>query len=181
MAATSGAMGGSVSEEFLAPTPVGEDTYANCSRCGYAANVEAVTTPAPPAGDPDAHPPAEAYDTPETPIIDSLVALANAWRLGGRDGWTAADALKNVVLTLDRPGASGLRVLVDDRAQVSVGVKFTDAELIGIPRTVVVGRRIGEGYVELRDRRTDERVDVPLAGLVERLSDSQLCAPATGP
>ena len=52
-------------------------------------------------------------------------------------------------------------MLVDDRAGVSAGVKFTDAELIGIPRAVVVGRRLAEGYVELRDRATGERVDVP--------------------
>jgi prolyl-tRNA synthetase len=55
---------------------------------------------------------------------------------------------------------AGLRVLVDDRPNVSPGVKFTDAELIGIPRTVVVGRRLDEGYAELRDRRTGERTEV---------------------
>jgi prolyl-tRNA synthetase len=54
----------------------------------------------------------------------------------------------------------GLRVLVDDRPQLSAGVKFTDAELIGIPRAVVVGRRLSEGYAELRDRRTGDRRDV---------------------
>jgi prolyl-tRNA synthetase len=58
---------------------------------------------------------------------------------------------------------AGLRVLVDDRRQLSAGVKFTDAELIGIPRAVVVGRRLSEGYAELRDRRSGERRDLPLA------------------
>ena len=53
--------------------------------------------------------------------------------------------------------AAGLRVLVDDRPHVSAGVKFTDAELIGIPRAVVVGRRLADGYVELRDRAGGER------------------------
>ncbi|MFG3710590.1 proline--tRNA ligase [Micromonospora sp. NPDC047730] len=379
--ATSGAMGGSASEEFLAATPVGEDTFVGCTACDYAANTEAVTTPAPPAGDPDAQPAAQVHDTPETPTIASLVELANARRLGGRDDWTAADTLKNVVLRLRRPGAEeaellvvglpgdrevdlkrlgatvapatvdvfdgwdahpelvrgyigpqvmaklgirylvdprvvpgtawltganepgrhatgvvcgrdfvpdgtieaaevrvgdpcpacrtgeltmrrgieighifqlgrrytdvfavdvlgpagkpvrptmgcygigvsravaaiaeqhhderglvwpaavapcdvhliaagkgpqleaalelggrlaadGLRVLVDDRTHVSAGVKFTDAELVGIPRAVVVGRRLAEGYVELRDRASGERVELPVDGLAGRL------------
>jgi prolyl-tRNA synthetase len=382
--AMSGAMGGSASEEFLAGTPVGEDTFVGCTECDYAANTEAVTTRAPAAGDPDAHPATEAYDTPDTPTIASLVELANARRLGGRDGWTAADTLKNVVLTVRQPGSdasellvigvpgdrevdlkrvgaalhpatvavfedwdahpelvrgyigpqvlaklgvrylvdprvvpgsawltganepgrhaidvvsgrdftpdgtieaaevragdpcsacdtgeltirrgieighifqlgrrftdafavdvlgpagkpvrplmgcygigvsravaaiaeqhhddrglvwpaavapcdvhlvaagkgpqvdaalelggrlagAGLRVLVDDRTHVSAGVKFTDAELIGIPRTVVVGRRLADGYVELRDRAGDARAELPLDGLVERLVDA---------
>ncbi|PZG12359.1 proline--tRNA ligase [Micromonospora craterilacus] len=379
--AMSGAMGGSASEEFLAATPVGEDTYVGCTGCDYAANTEAVTTPAPPAGDPQAPPVAEVHDTPETPTIASLVALANERRLAGRDDWTAADTLKNVVLTVRRPGveaaellvvgvpgdrevdlkrlaaalapatvdvfdawdehpelvrgyigpqvfdklavrylvdprivpgtawltganesgrhatnvvcgrdftpdgtveaaevrpgdpcpacatgrltmrrgieighifqlgrrytdafavdvlgpqgkpvrptmgcygigvsravaaiaeqhhderglvwpesvapcdvhlvaagkgpqldaaldlgarlaAAGLRVLVDDRAGVSAGVKFTDAELIGIPRTVVVGRRLADGYVELRDRATGERSELLFETVAERL------------
>ncbi|MFJ6196875.1 proline--tRNA ligase [Micromonospora sp. NPDC092111] len=379
--AMSGSMGGSASEEFLATTPVGEDTYVGCTACDYAANTEAVTTRAPAAADPDGHRAAEVHDTPETPTIAALVSLANARRLAGRDDWTAADTLKNVVLTVRRPGAeqaeplviglpgdrevdlkrveaalhpatvavfddwtvhpelvrgyigpqilgklgirylvdprvapgtawltganepgrhatdvrcgrdftpggtieaaevrpgdacpacdtgeltmrrgieighifqlgrrftdafavdvlgpagkpvrptmgcygigvsravaaiaeqhhddrglvwpaavapcdvhlvaagrgaqldaaldlgqrlssAGLRVLVDDRTNVSAGVKFTDAELIGIPRAVVVGRRLTDGYVELRDRATGERDEVPLAGLVQRL------------
>ncbi|MGC1214366.1 MAG: proline--tRNA ligase [Micromonospora sp.] len=381
--AMSGAMGGSASEEFLAATPVGEDAFVGCTACDYAANTEAVVTRAPAAGDPDAHPAMEVHDTPETPTIASLVELANARGLGGRQDWTAADTLKNVVLTVRQPGAkepellviglpgdrevdlkrvsaalapatvdvftdwaeqtelvrgyigpqvlaklgirylvdprvvvgtawltganepgrhavdvvcgrdftpdgtieaaevrpgdpcpacgtgeltmrrgievghifqlgrrytdafavdvlgpagkpvrptmgcygigvsravaavaeqhhddrglvwpaaiapcdvhlvaagkgpqldaavdlggrlaaAGLRVLVDDRTHVSDGVKFTDAELIGIPRAVVVGRRLADGYVELRDRAGGERTEVPLDGLVERLVD----------
>ncbi|MFB9854088.1 proline--tRNA ligase [Micromonospora andamanensis] len=380
--AMSGAMGGSASEEFLATTPVGEDTYVGCTDCDHAANTEAVTTPAPAAGDPQAQPLTEVHDTPETPTIASLIALANDRRLAGRDDWSAADTLKNVVLTVRRPGVeapellvvgvpgdrevdlkrlaaalapatvdvfdawdehpelvrgylgpqifdklgvrylvdprvvpgtawltganeagrhatnvvcgrdftpdgtveaaevrpgdpcpacatgrltmrrgieighifqlgrrytdafavdvlgpqgkpvrptmgcygigvsravaaiaeqhhderglvwpasvapcdvhlvaagkgpqldaaldlgarladAGLRVLVDDRTTVSAGVKFTDAELIGIPRTVVVGRRLTDGYVELRDRATGERAELPVADLVEKLS-----------
>jgi prolyl-tRNA synthetase len=71
----------------------------------------------------------------------------------------------------ERLSAAGLRVLVDDRTHVSAGVKFTDAELVGIPRTVVVGRRLAEGYVELRDRASGERLELPVDGLVERLHD----------
>ncbi|MEU5910848.1 proline--tRNA ligase [Micromonospora sp. NPDC047527] len=379
--AMSGAMGGSASEEFLAATPVGEDTFVGCTACDYAANTEAVVTRAPAASDPVAQPAIEVHDTPETPTIASLVELANARRLGGRDDWTAADTLKNVVLTVRQPGAdraeplmiglpgdrevdlkrvgaalhpaqvavfeewaehpelvrgyigpqgldklgvrylvdprvvpgsawltganepgrhatsvvcgrdftpdgtieaaevragdpcpdcvdgeltirrgieighifqlgrrftdafavdvlgpegkpvrptmgsygigvsravaaiaeqhhddrglrwpaavapcdvhlvvagkgpqldaalelggrlaaAGVRVLVDDRTHVSAGVKFTDAELIGIPRSVVVGRRLSDGYVELRERVGDSRVELPLEGLVERI------------
>ena len=110
--ATSGAMGGRVSEEFLAPTPVGEDTFVTCAACGYAANTEAVTTPAPPPGDVAGHPPTQVHDTPDTPTIESLVNVANARRLGGRDDWTAADTLKNVVVTVTRPGSEQPELLV---------------------------------------------------------------------
>jgi prolyl-tRNA synthetase len=99
-AATSGAMGGSVSEEFLAETPAGEDTYAACPSCGYAANVEALTTPVPPVLD-ETRPPLEVLDTPDTPTIDTLVARLNGIRAGGRTDWRAADTLKNVVVTVD--------------------------------------------------------------------------------
>ncbi|QLQ38595.1 proline--tRNA ligase [Micromonospora robiginosa] len=110
--AMSGAMGGSASEEFLAATPAGEDTYVGCTRCDYAANTEAVVTGAPAAGDPDAHPPVEVHDTPETPTIASLVDLANERALAGRTGWTAADTLKNVVLSVRKPGAERAELLV---------------------------------------------------------------------
>lgn len=372
VAATSGAMGGSASEEFLAAAEVGEDTFVGCTACAFAANTEAVVTP-PPAIVPATAAGLAVHDTPETPTIASLVELANARALGGRTDWTAADTLKNVVVTVHHPGrddevlvigvpgdrevdlkrldaslapatatlfddfasrpdlvkgyigpqdlkvryladprvapgtgwltganeagkhatgvvcgrdftpegtieaaevragdpcpacgsgsltmrrgieighifqlgrryteafkvdvlgvdgkpvrptmgsygigvsravaaiaeqhhdergllwpdevapadvhivaagkdgqvaaalelasaleAAGLRVLVDDRPNVSAGVKFTDAELIGIPRSVVVGRRLAEGYAEYRDRRTGERADVPIADI----------------
>ena len=104
VAAMSGAMGGSGSEEFLAATPVGEDTFVGCTNCDYAANTEAVLTPAPPPGDPNAWPAMTVHDTPDTPTIETLVDLANADKLGGRADWTAADTLKNVVLKLTAPG-----------------------------------------------------------------------------
>jgi prolyl-tRNA synthetase len=66
---------------------------------------------------------------------------------------------------------SGRRVLVDDRPQLSAGVKFTDAELIGIPLSVVVGRRLADGYAEVRDRRSGERIEVPLAEVPDRVLD----------
>jgi prolyl-tRNA synthetase len=70
----------------------------------------------------------------------------------------------------DALAARGVRVLLDDRTGVSAGVKFADAELIGIPRAVVVGRRLIDGYVELRERATGERVEVSLAEAVDRLA-----------
>ncbi|UDY25396.1 proline--tRNA ligase [Nocardioides sp. Kera G14] len=102
--ATSGAMGGSASEEFLARTDVGEDTYVRCTNCDYAANVEAVTVRAPAPLAYDAIGAAHAEDTPDTPTIATLVDALNADhpRADGRE-WTAADTLKNVLLTLKHP------------------------------------------------------------------------------
>ena len=98
--ADAGAMGGSRSEEFLHPTAVGEDSFVR-SAGGYAANVEAFTTEAPPARSFEGLGPAEVFDTPDTPTIQTLVDVANAQhpRPDGR-AWTAADTLKNIVLAL---------------------------------------------------------------------------------
>ncbi|MFM9878315.1 MAG: proline--tRNA ligase, partial [Rhodoglobus sp.] len=98
--ADAGAMGGSKSEEFLHPTPIGEDTFVRTDG-GYAANVEAFTTEAPPARSFEKLTPAEVLDTPDTPTIATLVAVANEKhpRPDGR-AWTAADTLKNIVLAL---------------------------------------------------------------------------------
>lgn len=70
----------------------------------------------------------------------------------------------------DKLAAAGVRVLVDDRAGVSPGVKFTDAELIGVPQILVAGRRSGEGVVELKDRRTGEREEVTVEEALTRLT-----------
>ncbi|WP_329334082.1 proline--tRNA ligase [Streptomyces sp. NBC_00663] len=66
--------------------------------------------------------------------------------------------------------AAGLRVLVDDRAGVSPGVKFTDAELIGVPKILVAGRRSAEGVLELKDRKTGEREELTVDEAIARLS-----------
>jgi prolyl-tRNA synthetase len=66
--------------------------------------------------------------------------------------------------------AAGLDVLYDDRPKVSPGVKFGDAELIGIPRVLVAGRGAADGQVELWDRRTGERETLPMADALERLA-----------
>ena len=365
VSAISGAMGGSASEEFLAPAAAGEDTFVYCPSCEYAANTEAVTFKAQ-AADGSAHAPVEELDTPDTPTIESLaahlgvqasetlknllvkvdgeivgvgvpgdrevdlgkledhlapavvelvtaedfvgrpdlvkgyvgpqglekvrfiadprIAPGTAWITGankegkharnvvaGRDfevddyldvvvvrdgdpcpncgtglkmdraieighifqlGRKYADAFqldvlgqngKPVRVTMGSYGigvsravaalaeqhaddkglcwpaevapadvhvvaagkalqtelalevseklkAAGLRVLVDDRAGVSPGVKFTDAELIGVPKILVAGRRSAEGVVELKDRRTGEREELTVDEAIARLS-----------
>ncbi|MFG3253584.1 proline--tRNA ligase [Streptomyces sp. NPDC048172] len=367
VSAISGAMGGSASEEFLAPAPAGEDTFAQCAACGYAANTEAVSVTVAPSST-EGHPAVEKLDTPDTPTIETLAAhlgvpasatlknllvkvdgeitavgvpgdrevdmgklaetlapaeveLVTAEDFVGRDdlvrgyigpqdgmagkafryladprvapgtSWvTGANEdgkhAKNVVcgrdfevdqyldvvvvepgdpcpncgegIELDRAieighifqlgrkyaeafeldvlgqngkpvrvtmgsygigvsravaalaeqtadeqglcwpreiapadvhvvaagkaaqteaaleaaeqlGAAGLRVLVDDRAGVSPGVKFTDAELIGVPKILVAGRGIKDGLYELKDRRTGEKEELPLDEAITRL------------
>ncbi|MER0482990.1 proline--tRNA ligase [Streptomyces sp. Edi2] len=84
----------------------------------------------------------------------------------------AAGKAKQTELALEageQLGAAGLRVLVDDRAGVSPGVKFTDAELLGVPTIVVAGRRAAEGVVEVKDRRTGEREELTVEEAVARL------------
>ncbi|MEU4686262.1 proline--tRNA ligase [Streptomyces xinghaiensis] len=367
VSAVSGAMGGSASEEFLAPAAAGEDTFVDCPACDYAANTEAVTTVVPPV-EPADHPAVEELDTPDTPTIETLaeflgvpasatlknllvkvdgkitavgvpgdrevdlgklgehlapavvelvtaedftdrpdlvrgyvgpqsmagsafryiadprVAANTSWITGankegtharnvvcGRDfevdeyldvvvvepgdpcpkcgtglqidraieighifqlGRKYADAFQLDVLgregkpvrvtmgsygigvsravaalaeqTADDKGlcwpaeiapadvhivaagkakqtelalevaeklhSAAVRVLVDDRAGVSPGVKFTDAELIGVPVILVAGRRAGEGVVELKDRRTGEREELTVDEALARLS-----------
>ncbi|MEU9781980.1 proline--tRNA ligase [Streptomyces phaeochromogenes] len=365
-AATAGAMGGSKSEEFLAPAAAGEDTFADCPNCDYAANTEAITYALKPV-DGSAVPALEEIPTPETPTIETLAAylevpasatlknllvkvdgeivaigvpgdrevdmdkveahftpaaveLVTAEDFTGRDdlvrGYVGPQGLekvryladprvapgtawitgankegvhaKNVVagrdfevdeyvdavvvqegdpcpacgtgLTLDRAieighifqlgrkyadalqldvlgrqgkpvrvtmgsygigvsravaalaeqhadeqglvwpaeiapadvhvvaagkalqtelaldvseklSAAGVRVLVDDRAGVSPGVKFTDAELIGVPKILVAGRRSAEGVLELKDRRTGEREELTVDEAIARLSN----------
>ncbi|MEV6652784.1 proline--tRNA ligase [Streptomyces sp. NPDC051219] len=365
VSAVSGAMGGSASEEFLAPAAAGEDTFVDCPNCEYAANTEAVTFSTGPE-DGSAHGPVEELDTPDTPTIESLaeflgvpasatlknllvkvdgeitavgvpgdrevdlgklgehlapavvelvtaedfvgrpdlvrgyvgpqglakvryiadprIAPGTAWVTGANKADTHArnvvcgrdfevdDYLDVVVvepgdpcpscgsdLKLDRAieighifqlgrkyadtfqldvlgqqgkpvrvtmgsygigvsravaalaeqtadeqglcwpaevapadvhvvaagkalqtelaldvsgklGAAGIRVLVDDRAGVSPGVKFTDAELIGVPKILVAGRRSAEGVVELKDRRTGEREELTVEEAVARLT-----------
>jgi len=101
--ATSGAMGGSKSEEFLATAENGEDTYVRCSSCDYAANVEAVQVrppqPLPYDGVPEAH----AERTPDTPTIETLVNHLNEHFPRRDRAWDAADTLKNVIIVLKHP------------------------------------------------------------------------------
>jgi prolyl-tRNA synthetase len=147
--AVSGAMGGSKSEEFLAPCPTGEDTYVLCPSCGFAANVEAMITKVP-AQDSSKTPAMEELDTPNTPTIDSLVAILNE-KFGG--GFTGADTLKNVMMMAD---SKAISVLVPGDREVDVkrlqenlsGVHelrvFEDADFAKFPSLV-------KGYIGPQD------------------------------
>jgi prolyl-tRNA synthetase len=129
VSAMSGAMGGSASEEFLATTDNGEDTYVRCTTGDYAANVEAVVTPAPAAlsyaDARDAH----VEDTPDTPTIGTLVDHANAHQARDDRAWTAADTLKNVVLTVARPDGTTYPLVVGLPGDREVDMKRVEAVL----------------------------------------------------
>lgn len=103
--AMSGAMGGSASEEFLAPCDVGEDTFVRCTACDYRANTEAVRVGSPLARDAATVPAAREVDTPDTPTIATLVELFNTRSDLRRDtgDWTHGDTLKNVLVMLRQP------------------------------------------------------------------------------
>ncbi|WP_327382986.1 proline--tRNA ligase [Streptomyces sp. NBC_01207] len=92
VSAVSGAMGGSASEEFLAPAEAGEDTFVDCPSCDYAANTEAVTFALAPAAVSAEHPALEEVDTPDTPTIETLAAHL---------GVPASATLKNLLVKVD--------------------------------------------------------------------------------
>ena len=106
VAAVSGAMGGSASEEFLHPSPAGEDTYVRCTGCDYAANVEAVTTRVPAAVALEGLRASHVEDTPDTPTIQTLVDHADAAFSREDRPWHADDTLKNVLVVLRHPDGS---------------------------------------------------------------------------
>ena len=128
VSAMSGAMGGSVSEEFLCPVEVGEDTYVR-SPGGYAANVEAVTTVVPPAVPFGDAPAPHVEDTPGTATIESLVALANERHPRADRPWTAADTLKNVVLAVTQPTGERSLLVVGLPGDRDVDLKRAEAAL----------------------------------------------------
>ncbi len=125
--ADAGAMGGSASEEFLSPSPIGEDTFVR-SAGGYAANVEAVQSVAPEPKPIDGLPAAVVHPSPNTPTIATLVDLANAQvaRPDGRQ-WTAADTLKNVVLALTSPEGKRSLVIIGVPGDRDVDTKRAEA------------------------------------------------------
>ncbi|MFJ8594942.1 proline--tRNA ligase [Streptomyces sp. NPDC093598] len=90
-AATAGAMGGSKSEEFLAPAEAGEDTFADCPNCDFAANTEAISYELKPVDGSDV-PAAEDIPTPDTPTIETLAASL---------GVPASATLKNLLVKVD--------------------------------------------------------------------------------
>jgi prolyl-tRNA synthetase len=138
VSAMSGAMGGSKSEEFLAPCEFGEDTYVKCEKCEYAANVEAVTTPVPKDLDFSKVPAAHVEETPNTPTIDTLVEVSNSrkdLRREDRD-WNAADTLKNVVVMLTHPDGKNEPLVVGVPGDREVDMRRLEA--VVSPATVRV-------------------------------------------
>ena len=125
--ADAGAMGGSKSEEFLSPSPIGEDTFVR-SAGGYAANVEAVATVVPKEIAIGSQPAAVVHDSPNTPTIKTLVDLAND-KVKKSDGtsWNAADTLKNVVLALTSPEGKRSFVIVGIPGDREVDEKRAEA------------------------------------------------------
>ena len=125
--ADAGAMGGSASEEFLSPSPIGEDTFVR-SPGGYAANVEAVVTVAPPKIAIDGQPAAEVLTTPACSNIKRIVAWSNEnnKRADGAE-WTAAHTLKNNVMALVSPEGKRELVVVGLPGDREVDVKRAEA------------------------------------------------------
>jgi prolyl-tRNA synthetase len=153
VAAMSGAMGGSASEEFLATAAVGEDTYVRCTSCDYAANVEAVRVPAPDPLPYDDVPAAHVEDTPDTPTISTLVAHLQERFPRADRAWAAGDTLKNVLVVLHHPdgrreplavGVPGDRDVDEKRLQAQVEPAtlepFTEEDFAAHPR-------LAKGYI----------------------------------
>ena len=131
VSAMSGAMGGSASEEFLAPLAVGEDTYVRCSSCDYAANTEAVQVQPPEPLPVEGQSPAVIVDTPDTPTIQTLVDLFNArddLRRPDRE-WTAADTLKNLVVRLKHPDGTTTALAIGVPGDREVDMKRLEAHV----------------------------------------------------
>jgi len=158
VSATSGAMGGSRSEEFLCPLEVGEDTFVRSTQGDYAANVEAVLTPAPEPLPWDDLPRAHVEPTPGTPTIEALVARADELYPRPDRPWHASDTLKNVVFTLTHPdgrreplavGVPGDREVDPRRLEASVAPAqaepFTEEDFAAHP--LLVRGYIGPGVL----------------------------------
>ncbi len=151
VSAMSGAMGGSKSEEFLAPCETGEDTYVLCNGCGYAANVEAMVTKVEESKS-DTPPAIEVLDTPNTPTIDSLVDVMNQ---KFQANITASDTLKNVLFIAD---GEPICILVPGDREVDL--KRVEANLPGVKELRLFEdedfakrRELVKGYVGPQDAK----------------------------
>ena len=121
-------MGGSMSEEFLAPIEVGEDTFVRCTKCDYAANTEAVTTGAL-APDTSEHPAVTEVATPGCGTIASLVEYLNTHQPRGDRPWNGGDTLKNVVLSLHHPDGARETLVVGVPGDREVDLKRIEAQV----------------------------------------------------
>ncbi len=174
--AHSGAMGGSKSEEFLARAAIGEDTFVQCTRCDYAANVEAVEIPRSDPIDYADVPAAHTEATPGTPTIQTLVDHLNDAFPRSDRAWAGSDTLKNVLLVLEHPdgtseplaiGLPGDREVDDKRLEAHVypaeARPFGEADFAAYPDLVkgyigpgVLGERSKTGIRFLVDPRVVE-------------------------
>ena len=168
--ATSGAMGGSASEEFLAVAANGEDTFVR-SPGGYAANVEAVSVVAPEPGPIDGLPAARTISTPDAGTIDEVVALLNQRHPRADRPWEGADTLKNVVFTLVEPSGESSVLVVALPGDRDVDVKrleaavepaevhpFTDSDFVKHPALVKGFIGPAGAHAAGADYRADPRV-----------------------
>ncbi len=130
VSAMAGAMGGSLSEEFLAECEVGEDTFVRCSKCDYAANTEAVKSNIN-AVDNGQYPAAKTIDTPDSPTIDALVDFLNKHHndIAPKGGWTAAHTLKNVVVNVAHPDGTKSPLVIGVPGDREVDLKRVEAQL----------------------------------------------------
>jgi prolyl-tRNA synthetase len=120
VSAVAGAMGGSHSEEFLAPAAVGEDTFVTCSTCDFAANSEAVTTPLLASNPAALRPATEVLDTPDTPTIAALAAFL---------GVPESATLKNLLVLVTPPGGEPEVVAVGVPGHREVDLRRLEAAL----------------------------------------------------
>ena len=130
VSAMAGAMGGSLSEEFLAECEVGEDTFVRCSKCDYAANTEAVKSNIN-AVDNGQYPAAKTIDTPDSPTIDALVDFLYKHHndIAPKGGWTAAHTLKNVVVNVAHPDGTKSPLVIGVPGDREVDLKRVEAQL----------------------------------------------------
>ena len=84
--------------------------------------------------------------------------------MAGKDDGAITTAANDIAVGLE---SAGLRVLLDDRVGVSPGVKFKDAELLGMPSVVIAGRGVANGMVEVRNRTTGSSGEVAIAEAVD--------------
>lgn len=161
--ATSGAMGGSASEEFLAISPSGEDTFVSAG--DYTANVEAVTTQPGAESDPLARPAAEEHETPDAETIDALVEWANKQGIRiAEHEVTAADTLKTVLVKIQQPAP-----VATDASHVSDAGDAGDTDgTPGEPESELVGLLIpGDRGVDMK------RLEATLEPATAELADAK--------
>lgn len=171
VSAMSGPMGGSKSEEFLYPTPVGEDTFVR-SAGGYAANTEAVTTVEPAEEDYAGVPAPELVETPNAKTIADLVEVANRVHPREDRPWQASDTLKVVVVKLTHPDGKTELAIIGVPGDREVDEKRVEAALS--PAEVeMAGPEDFEKFPELVAGYTGPQVIGPQSARREGLAEDE--------